>query len=218
FRLLRWSYPNVVYARNITDIDDKIIAASRETGEPIDAITAKFTRIYHDDMGALGALEPTIEPRATEHVTDMIAMIETLIAGGNAYAAEGHVLFDVPSFDGYGQLSRRNREEMIDGARVEVAPYKKDPADFILWKPSTEDQPGWDSPWGFGRPGWHLECSCMTEAHLGPTIDIHGGGNDLVFPHHENEIAQSTCAHGGAPFVRYWVHNGFVNVDAEKMS
>ena len=217
-RLLRHLYPKVVYARNITDVDDKINAAARDQGVEIGVITAKFRDIYHRDMAAIGVLPPDIEPHATQHIPEMIAMMEKLIASGHAYEAEGHVLFNVPSFADYGRLSRRDRDEMIAGARVEVAPYKKDPSDFVLWKPSTPDLPGWDSPWGRGRPGWHLECSCMIEKHLGRTIDIHGGGIDLVFPHHENEIAQSTCAHGGETFVRYWLHNGFVNVDHEKMS
>ncbi|HJS32468.1 MAG TPA: cysteine--tRNA ligase, partial [Alphaproteobacteria bacterium] len=192
--------------------------AARESGEPIDSITARTTKAYHEDMRALGALDPDLEPRATQHVPQMIAMIETLIAGGHAYAAEGHVLFNVPTMRDYGKLSGRSRDEQIAGARVDVAPYKKDPADFVLWKPSTLDQPGWDSPWGRGRPGWHIECSAMSEAHLGATFDIHGGGHDLIFPHHENEIAQSECAHGGRPFVRYWVHNGYLVVNGEKMS
>ncbi len=217
-RLLRHLYPKVVYARNITDVDDKINAAARDQGVEIGVITAKFRDIYHRDMAAIGVLPPDIEPHATQHIPEMIAMMEKLIASGHAYEAEGHVLFNVPSFADYGRLSKRDRDEMIAGARVEVAPYKKDPSDFVLWKPSTPDLPGWDSPWGRGRPGWHLECSCMIEKHLGRTIDIHGGGIDLVFPHHENEIAQSTCAHGGETFVRYWLHNGFVNVDHEKMS
>ena len=220
YRLLRRDYgeEHVVYARNITDLDDKINAAAAAEGVPIGRITDRFTAVYHRDMEALGVLPPTIEPRATEHIKGMIAMIEKLLAHGHAYEGEGHVLFHVPSFSAYGRLSRRNREEMIDGARVEVAPYKRDPADFVLWKPSSGDLPGWDSPWGHGRPGWHLECSCMAEQHLGQTIDIHGGGGDLVFPHHENEIAQSTCAHDSAPFCRTWVHNGFVNVKSEKMA
>ncbi len=217
-RLLRHLYPTVVYARNITDVDDKINAAAKEQGVEIGRITEKFKAIYHDDMAALGVAPPDIEPHATDHIPEMIAMMQTLIDNGHAYAAEGHVLFNVPTYADYGRLSKRDREEMIAGARVEVAPYKRDPADFVLWKPSTPDLPGWDSPWGRGRPGWHLECSCMIEKHLGRTIDIHGGGVDLVFPHHENEIAQSTCAHGGETFVRYWLHNGFVNVDREKMS
>ena len=217
-RLLRHQWPNVVFARNITDIDDKINAAAAEQGVDIGEITSKFEKIYLDDMASLGVAPPDIEPHATDHIPEMIAMMEKLIGDGHAYAAEGHVLFNVPSYPEYGQLSKRDQEELLAGARVEVAPYKKDPSDFVLWKPSTPDLPGWDSPWGRGRPGWHLECSCMIEKHLGRTIDIHGGGVDLVFPHHENEIAQSTCAHGGDTFVRYWMHNGFVNVDKEKMS
>ncbi len=217
-RLLRHQWPNVVFARNITDIDDKINAAAAEQGVDIGEITSKFEKIYLDDMASLGVAPPDIEPHATDHIPEMIAMMEKLIEDGHAYAAEGHVLFNVPSYPEYGQLSKRDQEELLAGARVEVAPYKKDPSDFVLWKPSTPDLPGWDSPWGRGRPGWHLECSCMIEKHLGRTIDIHGGGVDLVFPHHENEIAQSTCAHGGGTFVRYWMHNGFVNVDKEKMS
>jgi cysteinyl-tRNA synthetase len=216
-RLLRRRY-RLVYARNITDVDDKINQAAKETGQPISAITERFTDAYHDDMAALGVLPPDIEPRATAHIPQMIAMIGALIEAGCAYEAEGHVLFDVAAYAAYGALSGRNLREMIAGARVEVAPYKKAPADFVLWKPSTEDLPGWDSPWGRGRPGWHLECSAMSETHLGETIDIHGGGQDLMFPHHENEIAQSTCAHGGRQFARYWVHNGFLNVEHEKMS
>ena len=217
-RLLRHQWPTVVFARNITDIDDKINAAAAEQGVPIGTITEKFEKIYLEDMNSLGVLPPDIDPHATDHIPEMISMMETLIADGHAYAADGHVLFNVPSYAESGQLSRRDRDEMIAGARVEVAPYKKDPSDFVLWKPSTPDLPGWDSPWGVGRPGWHLECSCMIEKHLGRSIDIHGGGVDLVFPHHENEIAQSTCAHGGDTFVKYWLHNGFGNVDQEKMS
>jgi len=218
FRLLKRLYPKVTYVRNITDVDDKIIDAARANDEPIEALTRRTTEAFHADMGALGALEPDVEPRATETIPEMIRMIEALIAAGHAYVAEGHVLFDVPSWDRYGRLSRHSREELIAGARVEVAPYKRDPADFVLWKPSDADQPGWDSPWGRGRPGWHLECSAMSEKHLGETFDIHGGGQDLIFPHHENEIAQSTCAHGGKEFVRYWLHNGYVTVNGEKMS
>ena len=219
FRLLRRIYgPEcVTYARNITDIDDRIIRAAKEEDRDISVISKRYTDIYNQNVKDLGALEPTIAPRATDHLPAMIRMMETLIEKGHAYEAEGHVLFEVGSMETYGRLSRRNREEMIDGARVEVAPYKKDPADFVLWKPSSDDQPGWDSPWGRGRPGWHLECSCMIEEHLGATIDIHGGGQDLVFPHHENEIAQSESAHG-EPFVRYWMHNGFLNMAGEKMS
>ncbi len=217
-RLLRHMWPKVVYARNITDLDDKINAAAQEQGVKIGEITGKYERLYRDDMAALGVELPDIEPHATDHIPEMIAMAQRLIEDGFAYAAEGHVLFHVPRFADYGGLSRRDRREMIAGARVEVAPYKRDPADFVLWKPSTPDLPGWESPWGRGRPGWHLECSCMIEKHLGETIDIHAGGGDLVFPHHENEIAQSTCAHGGQPLARFWLHNGFVNIDREKMA
>ncbi len=206
------------YVRNITDVDDKINAAAAESGESIAEVAGRHVADYHADMDALGVLPPDVEPFATHHVAEMISMIEVLIAGGHAYVAEGHVLFRVQSYADYGRLSRRDRRQLLDGARVEVAPYKEDPGDFILWKPSSPDQPGWDSPWGRGRPGWHIECSAMSATHLGETIDIHGGGNDLIFPHHENEIAQSTCAHGGAPFSRYWLHNGFVNVDHTKMS
>ena len=216
-RLLRRSY-ELTYARNITDVDDKINAASIETGKPIHEITARFITAYNDDMAALGVLPPDIEPRATQHIDEMIRMVETLVESGHAYEAEGHVLFDVNSFADYGRLSKRNLREMIAGSRVEVAPYKKSAQDFVLWKPSTPELPGWESPWGRGRPGWHLECSAMSEKHLGTTIDIHGGGQDLVFPHHENELAQSRCAHGGVPFARYWVHNGFLSIDSTKMS
>ncbi|MEM1439084.1 MAG: cysteine--tRNA ligase [Pseudomonadota bacterium] len=216
-RVLRRDYP-LVYARNITDVDDKINQAALETGRSIGDITAEYTAAYLEDMGALGVLPPDVAPRATDHIGEMCAMIERLIEAGHAYAAEGHVLFDVSSYDDYGTLSNRSLEDMIAGARVEVAPYKRNAADFVLWKPSTPELPGWDSPWGRGRPGWHLECSAMIEKHLGDTIDIHGGGQDLVFPHHENEIAQSTCAHGGRQFVNFWMHNGFLNVDATKMS
>ena len=216
-RVLRREYP-LVYARNITDVDDKINQAALETGRSIGDITAEYTAAYLEDMGALGVLPPDVAPRATDHIEEMCVMIERLIEAGHAYAAEGHVLFDVASYDDYGALSNRSLEDMIAGARVEVAPYKRNAADFVLWKPSTPELPGWDSPWGRGRPGWHLECSAMIEKHLGDTIDIHGGGQDLVFPHHENEIAQSTCAHGGQQFVNFWMHNGFLNVDATKMS
>jgi cysteinyl-tRNA synthetase len=218
FRLLKHRYGDVLYARNVTDIEDKIIKAAQDQGVPTDAIVARYTPAYHADMAALNVLPPTIEPFATAHLPQMLAMIGTLIAKGHAYEVEGHVLFHVPSFAAYGSLSRRTREEMIDGARVEVAPYKRDPADFVLWKPSAPDQPGWESPFGRGRPGWHIECSAMIEAHFGITIDIHGGGQDLKFPHHENELAQSSCAHGGAPLARFWLHNGFLNVEQEKMS
>ena len=216
-RLLRRSY-KLTFARNITDVDDKIIAASVETGKTIDEITARFIKAYNDDMAALGVQPPDIEPRATQHIGEMIAMIEILVEKGFAYEAEGHVLFDVASDADYGSLSKRDLREMIAGARVEVAPYKKAAQDFVLWKPSTKDLPGWDSPWGRGRPGWHIECSAMAEKHLGETIDIHAGGRDLVFPHHENEMAQSSCAHDGAPFARYWLHNGFLSMDQTKMS
>ena len=217
-RLLRHLFPKVVYARNITDIEDKIIAAAKDLGVPISEVTDKYADIYRKDMGTLGVRLPDIEPKATDAISDMISMMERLIESGHAYAAEGHVLFDVPSYKKYGELSRRDLDEMIAGARVEVAPYKKNPMDFVLWKPSTNEQPGWDSPWGRGRPGWHIECSAMIEKHLGETIDIHAGGIDLQFPHHENEIAQSTCAHGGKLFSRFWMHNGFVNIEKEKMS
>jgi cysteinyl-tRNA synthetase len=218
YRHLRRRYPRVTYARNFTDVDDRINAAALERGEPIGAITDRFIAAYHADMAALGVLPPDVEPRVTGHIAEIIAMIESLIRHGNAYAVEGHVLFHVPSFPAYGALSGRNREEMIAGHRVEVAPFKRDPADFVLWKPSTPELPGWDSPWGRGRPGWHIECSAMIERHLGTSIDLHGGGQDLIFPHHENEIAQGTCAHDGATYCRHWVHNGFVTVDGRKMS
>ena len=217
YRLLGHEFRSVTYARNITDVDDKINAAAMANAEPIGALTARTTRMFHDDMAALNALPPDIEPRATDHIPQMIALVEKLIATGHAYAADGHVLFQVSTMADYGKLSGRNRDEMIAGARVEVAPYKKDPADFVLWKPSDADAPGWDSPWGYGRPGWHLECSAMSQHHLGEIFDIHGGGSDLIFPHHENEIAQSECALGH-PFVKYWMHNGFLSVEGEKMS
>ena len=216
-RILRRSY-KLTFARNITDVDDKIIAASQESGKPIDEITAHYAKVYNDDMGALGVQPPDIEPYATKHIDVMIAMIDKLVADGFAYEGDGHVLFDVESHNHYGELSKRDLREMIAGSRVEVAPYKKAPQDFVLWKPSSDDQPGWDSPWGRGRPGWHIECSAMAEKHLGETIDIHAGGQDLIFPHHENECAQSRCAHGGAPFARYWLHNGFLSIDQTKMS
>jgi cysteinyl-tRNA synthetase len=216
-RLLRRKY-KLTYARNITDVDDKINQASVETGKPIDEITEQFITAYNDDMGALGVLPPDIEPRATQHVEQMIEMIAALIEKGFAYEAEGHVLFDVQTNPDYGRLSKRDIRELIAGARVEVAPYKKAPQDFVLWKPSTPELPGWDSPWGRGRPGWHIECSAMSATHLGRTIDIHAGGQDLVFPHHENELAQSTCVHDGEPFARFWVHNGFLSMDSTKMS
>jgi len=219
-RVLEHEYPQaqVVYARNVTDVDDKIIASAAEEGVDVSVITERYERFYLEDMGALGVNSPTIAPHATQEIGPMVAMIAELVAKGNAYEAEGHVLFSVASDPDYGELSRRDREAMIAGARVEVAPYKRDPADFVLWKPSDEGVVGWESPWGRGRPGWHIECSAMIRAHLGETIDIHGGGLDLIFPHHENEIAQSRCAHGGLPLARYWVHNGFVDMGAEKMS
>ncbi len=218
YRLLQREYPEVVFARNFTDVDDKINAAAAEQGVPISTITERFTAAYREDMAALGVGQPSLEPFATRHIDVMIGMIERLIADGHAYAEQGHVLFDVTSYENYGNLSRRDRREMIAGARVEVAPYKRNPADFVLWKPSVDPQPGWDSPWGWGRPGWHLECSAMCAKHLGETIDIHAGGQDLIFPHHENEIAQSVCAHRGKPFARFWLHNGFVTVEKRKMS
>ena len=217
-RLLRRLYPGVVYARNITDVDDKINAAAAAQGVPIEAITGRFTAAYRQDMARLGVEPPDLEPHATAHIGEIIAMCQDLIASGHAYAAQSHVLFDVASFSDYGRLSRRSTDEMLAGARVEVAPYKRSPGDFVLWKPSTPDQPGWDSPWGRGRPGWHIECSAMAARHLGETIDIHAGGIDLQFPHHENEVAQSTCAHGGRTFARYWLHNGLLNMGGRKMS
>ncbi|ASK92045.1 cysteine--tRNA ligase [Xanthomonas citri pv. vignicola] len=216
--VLRRRYGALRYARNITDVDDKINAAAQAQGVPISTITDRFAAIYRQDMAALGVVPPDIEPEATAHIPQIVAMIEQLIANGHAYAAEGHVLFSVSSFDGYGKLSRRDPDEMLAGARVDVAPYKRDPGDFVLWKPSSDDLPGWESPWGRGRPGWHIECSAMAAAHLGPTIDIHAGGVDLQFPHHENEIAQSECAHGGATFARFWLHNGMLNFSGAKMS
>ncbi len=217
-RLLRRLYPKVTYVRNITDVEDKIIARAASEGESISTITTRTIAAFHEDMAALGALEPDAEPRATQYISEMIAIIETLIAKDHAYEGEGHVLFHTPSMADYGAFARKNRDELVIGARVEVAPYKKDAADFVLWKPSFGDTPGWDSPWGFGRPGWHIECSAMSKAHLGITFDIHGGGVDLVFPHHQNEIAQSQCAHDGAALANYWMHNGYLTVDGEKMS
>jgi cysteinyl-tRNA synthetase len=224
FRLLRSVYGagHVKYVRNITDIDDKIIQRAAEANESIGDLTQRVTAQYQEDMRALGCLEPSVQPKATEHIPQMIAMIERLIESGHAYAADGHALFAVRSFGDYGALSGRSVDEQIAGARVEVAPYKRDPADFVLWKPSTDDQPGWDSPWGRGRPGWHLECSAMSAEHLGESFDIHGGGLDLIFPHHENEIAQSCCAFGDSQpdyrMARHWMHNGFLTVGGAKMS
>jgi len=216
--LLRRRFGGLRYARNITDIDDKINAAARELGVPIASITGKYAAAYREDMAGLGVVPQDLQPEATAHVPHIIAMIERLIGNGHAYAAEGHVLFAVATFREYGKLSRRDPEEMLAGARVEVAPYKRDPGDFVLWKPSTDDLPGWQSPWGRGRPGWHIECSAMIEAIFGETIDIHAGGVDLQFPHHENEIAQSECAHGGKVFARFWLHNGMLNFGGAKMS
>ncbi|BBF79700.1 cysteine--tRNA ligase [Asticcacaulis excentricus] len=225
FRLLRHLYGEeaVIYARNITDVDDKINQKALAEGVDIDVITSKFADIYNADMRALNALEPTIQPRVTQNMNAIVAQIEALIRNGHAYAAEGHVLFDVESYKAYGALSNRSLDDMIAGARVEVAPYKKNPQDFVLWKPSKPGEPKWPSPWGEGRPGWHIECSAMIEANLGLPIDIHGGGHDLIFPHHENEIAQGVCAQHGhshqeESYARYWMHNGFLTMDAEKMS
>ncbi|WP_396956294.1 cysteine--tRNA ligase [Nitrosomonas sp.] len=216
-RLLRHEYPELIYARNFTDVDDKINAAAAVAGVPISTITNHYIDAYHEDMQALGVLKPDLEPRVTEHIPAIIALIQTLITRGHAYVEQDHVLFHVPSYPEYGRLSGQRTDDMIAGARVEVAPYKRDPMDFVLWKPSTPDLPGWDSPWGRGRPGWHIECSAMIGQHLGHPIDIHGGGQDLIFPHHENEIAQGTCAHGTL-YCRTWVHNSFVTVDGQKMS
>lgn len=218
YRLLKRRFANVIYARNFTDVDDKINAAASAVNEPISVLTARYIDAYHADMAALGVLAPDLEPRVTEHIPDIVNMIERLIAREHAYVAEDHVLFHVPSYSDYGLLAGRSQDEMVAGARVEVAPFKRHPSDFVLWKPSTQDLPGWPSPWGRGRPGWHIECSAMIERHLGPSIDIHGGGLDLIFPHHENEIAQGTCAHDGQLYCGYWVHNGFVTVEGRKMS
>ena len=218
YRLLKRRYPRVTYVRNITDIDDRIIVRAADNKESIEALTTRTGDAYRSDMQRLGALPPDVEPRATQYVGQMVAIIERLVGNGHAYAAEGHVLFNVPSMPDYGRLSRRSRDDLIAGARVDVAPYKKDPADFVLWKPSTDAQPGWESPWGRGRPGWHIECSAMSAAHLGETFDIHAGGLDLIFPHHENEIAQSRSAFSHAIMAKYWMHNGFLNISGEKMS
>ncbi|WP_395661380.1 cysteine--tRNA ligase [Aestuariivirga sp.] len=220
FRLLRQIYgaDHVTYVRNITDVDDKINAKARAEGVPIAEVTERTTKQFHADIAALGVLPPTVEPRATEHIAEMIAIIERLIANGHAYSADGHVLFNVPSMKDYGQLSRRSLDEMLAGARVDVAPYKRGDMDFVLWKPSDDETPGWDSPWGRGRPGWHIECSAMSWKHLGEVFDIHGGGIDLVFPHHENEIAQTRCAFGHSVMANVWMHNGFLQVEGQKMS
>ena len=221
-RVLRHTYPKVTYVSNITDIDDKIIDAAKELDVPIEHITQKYTDIYNKDMLKLLVKSPDIQPKATEYIPEMIELIEDLISKGHAYEKDGHVLFHVPSYENYGKLSKRNRDEQIAGSRVEVAPFKRDPADFVLWKPSNDIQPGWNSPWGFGRPGWHTECSAMSEKTLGLPFDIHGGGRDLTFPHHENEIAQSCCSSANIndpkSYVNYWMHNGFVTVHGEKMS
>ena len=221
-RVLRYAYPKVTYVSNITDIDDKIIDAANELNVPINHITQKYTDIYNEDMSKLLVKAPDIQPKATEYISEMIELIEDLISKNHAYEKNGQVLFHVPSYENYGKLSKRNRDEQIAGSRVEVAPFKKDPADFVLWKPSNNEQPGWDSPWGYGRPGWHTECSAMSEKTLGLPFDIHGGGRDLTFPHHENEIAKSCCSSAGTSdpksYVNYWMHNGFVTVNGEKMS
>jgi len=221
-RTLRVIYPKVTYVSNITDIDDKIIDAAKEQNVEISEITEKYTQIYNEDMSMLNVLEPDIQPKATEYIPEMIQLIEDLINKEFAYEKNGHVLFHVPAYSMYGKLSNRNREEQIAGSRVEIAPFKKDPSDFVLWKPSDDTQPGWDSPWGFGRPGWHTECSAMSEKTLGLPFDIHGGGRDLIFPHHENEIAQSCCSTANIDepdsYAKYWMHNGFVTIDGEKMS
>ena len=218
YRVLKRIYPKVTYVRNITDVDDKINARAQELGEDIRELTERTAERFHADAAALNTLPPDVEPRATEHIPEMIALIERLIDSGHAYVAEGHVLFDVPAMPDYGSLSRHSRDALIAGARVDVAPYKRDPADFVLWKPSPEGLPGWPSPWGRGRPGWHVECSAMSQKHLGEDFDIHGGGQDLIFPHHENEIAQSCCGNPGSHFARYWVHNGYLMSEGEKMS
>ena len=217
FRLLQTHFDKVIYARNITDVDDKIIAAAKEGNRSIESVTEEYTAKYREDMAQLNALPPTLEPHATHNIDAMIELTRSLVEKGHAYESESHVLFSVESMPDYGKLSNRSLDDMLAGARVEVASYKRHPGDFVLWKPAQADDPGWDSPWGRGRPGWHLECSAMIRAHLGETIDIHGGGRDLIFPHHENEIAQSRCAHGG-DYVRYWMHNAYLDIDGEKMS
>ena len=221
-RVLKFKFDKVTYVSNITDIDDKIIEAANDQKVPINEITEKYTNIYNEDMAKLSVNIPDIQPKATQYISEMIELIEDLIKKGHAYEIEGHVLFHVPSYKNYGMLSNRNREEQVAGSRVEIAPFKKDPADFVLWKPSPDDQPGWESPWGFGRPGWHTECSAMSEKTLGLPFDIHGGGRDLTFPHHENEIAQSCCStadiNNPNSYANYWMHNGFVTINGEKMS
>ena len=218
YRVLKNLYPEVIYVRNITDVDDKINDAAKKLNQPISAITNKYTDIYHQDMNNLCVLRPDHEPRVTDNIAQIISMIQKILDNKNAYISDGHVLFDVTSFRQYGKLSNRDTEEMLAGARVEVADYKRNPEDFVLWKPSEDNNSGWSSPWGFGRPGWHIECSSMVETYLGNEIDIHGGGQDLIFPHHENEIAQSCSAHNSESYVRYWMHNGYLNMEGEKMS
>ena len=218
YRVLKNLYPEVIYVRNITDVDDKINDAAKKLNQPISVITNKYTDIYHQDMNNLCVLRPDHEPRVTDNIAQIISMIQKILDNKNAYISDGHVLFDVTSFRQYGKLSNRDTEEMLAGARVEVADYKKNPGDFVLWKPSEDNDSGWISPWGFGRPGWHIECSSMVETYLGNEIDIHGGGQDLIFPHHENEIAQSCSAHNSESYVRYWMHNGYLNMEGEKMS
>ncbi len=218
YRLLKQCYPKVTYVRNVTDVDDKINTRARDLNIPIRTLTTETLEYYHRDIASLSGLQPDIEPRATEHIAEMIAMIEQLISKGHAYSAEGHVLFDIQSYKDYGALSRKNQDDLIAGARIEIAPYKKNAADFVLWKPSDADTPGWDSPWGYGRPGWHIECSAMSAKYLGQTFDIHAGGVDLIFPHHENEVAQSCCAHDTQRMANTWLHNGHLTVNGEKMS
>ena len=218
YRLLKNIYPEVIYVRNITDVDDKINEAAKKLNKPISYITEKYTDIYHEDMRSLSVLSPNHEPRVTDNIAQIISMIQRILDNKKAYINDNHILFDITSFDQYGKLSNRDMDEMLSGARVEVAEYKKTPGDFVLWKPSKDDEPGWDSPWGFGRPGWHIECSSMVETYLGKEIDIHGGGQDLIFPHHENEIAQSCSAHNSKRYAKYWMHNGYLNMEGEKMS
>ena len=218
YRVLKSIYPEVIYVRNITDVDDKINEAAKKLNKPISFITKKYTGIYHQDMQSLNVLSPSHEPRVTDNIEQIISMIQRIIDNKKAYIKDSHILFDVTSFERYGELSNRDIDEMLSGARVEVAEYKKNPGDFVLWKPSKDDEPGWDSPWGYGRPGWHIECSSMVETYLGKEIDIHGGGQDLIFPHHENEIAQSCSAHNSKSYAKYWMHNGYLNMEGEKMS
>ena len=218
YRVLKNIYPEVIYVRNITDVDDKINEAAKKLNKPISFITKQYTDIYHQDMQSLNVLSPSHEPRVTDNIEQIISMIQRIIDNKKAYIKDSHILFDVTSFEQYGELSNRDIDEMLSGARVEVAEYKKNPGDFVLWKPSKDDEPGWDSPWGYGRPGWHIECSSMVETYLGKEIDIHGGGQDLIFPHHENEIAQSCSAHNSKSYAKYWMHNGYLNMEGEKMS